>query len=267
MASDLAGYNVHRGSSAGGPYAQVNPALVVGTGWQDSGVTNETMYYYVVTAVDTSTNESSNSIEASAMPVTPPDTTPPAAPSGIAAIPGDGKVDLDWDANLASDLAGYNVHRGSSAGGLYAQVNPALVVGAGWQDSGVTSETMYYYVVTAVDTSTNESSNSIEASAMPVAPPDTTPPPAMDTVTILKANYNGKKKTLSVDATSSEGGSVTLEVFIDGVFAGTLVYNSKQNKHKGKITSLSSKPVTVRVVSDLGGEDSVGQSEIGGKGG
>ena len=61
----------------------------------------------------------------------PPDTTPPAAPSGLAATPGDGKVDLDWDANLASDLAGYNVHRGSSAGGPYAQVNLALVVGQG----------------------------------------------------------------------------------------------------------------------------------------
>lgn len=95
---------------------------------------------------------------------------------------------------------------------------------------------------------------------------------ATDTVTILKANYNWKKDELSVDASSSAGGSVTLTAEAldsSGSVLKTIIlqFNAKQGKHKGKITGLSSKPFTVRVTSNLGGEDSVGQSGIGGKGG
>ena len=168
--TDLAGYNVYRSSSAGGTYAQVNTALVASNGWEDTGLVNGNTYYYVVRAEDTSTNESSNSNEASAMPEAPVDTTPPAAPSGLVATPGDGKVDLAWGANSETDLAGYNVYRSSSAGGTYAQVNTALVASNGWEDTGLVNGNTYYYVVRAEDTSTNESGNSNEASAMPEAP-------------------------------------------------------------------------------------------------
>ena len=69
--SDLAGYNVYRATSQGGPYTQQNGSLLTNASYNDSGLTNGTTYYYIVTAVDTSSNESGSSIEASATPIAP----------------------------------------------------------------------------------------------------------------------------------------------------------------------------------------------------
>ena len=99
-----------------------------------------------------------------------PETSPPAAPTGLTANPGDGLVSLDWNDNGEPDLASYNVKRGTSAGGPYATIATGVSASA-HDDSVVTNGTTYYYVVSAVDTSANESGNSSEASATPV--PDT----------------------------------------------------------------------------------------------
>ena len=66
--SDLAGYDVYRSTTSGGPYTQANGALVTTSSYLDSGRVNGTTYYYVVRAVDTSGNESGNSNQASATP-------------------------------------------------------------------------------------------------------------------------------------------------------------------------------------------------------
>ena len=86
------------------------------------------MYYYMVTAEDVSTNESSNSNEASAGSAPPRDTAAPAPPNGLVATHGDAKVDLVWGANSESDLAGYNVYLKDNGGG-YLQINGPLVTG------------------------------------------------------------------------------------------------------------------------------------------
>jgi len=63
--SGAAGYNVKRGTASGGPYTQAaNPT---GASYMDSGLTNGTTYYYVVSAVNTA-GESANSSQASATP-------------------------------------------------------------------------------------------------------------------------------------------------------------------------------------------------------
>jgi subtilisin family serine protease len=69
---DLAGYNVYRSTTSGGPYAKINGALVGTNAYLDTGVTNGTPYYYVVTAVDTAAQESGYSNQASATPQAPP---------------------------------------------------------------------------------------------------------------------------------------------------------------------------------------------------
>ena len=65
---DLQGYNVSRSTAHGGPYTNINGALLPGSNYVDSAVVNGTTYYYVVTAVDTVGSESSDSNEASATP-------------------------------------------------------------------------------------------------------------------------------------------------------------------------------------------------------
>ena len=64
-------YNVKRSLTPGGPYSSVNSA-VHGTTFTDTGLTNGTTYYYVVSASN-SLGESGDSNEASATPAIPPD--------------------------------------------------------------------------------------------------------------------------------------------------------------------------------------------------
>ena len=103
--------------------------------------------------------------------------TPPAAPAGLAATSGDGEIMLDWNASSESDLDGYNVYRSTSSfagtDGL-APVNGSVPAGdASLTDTDVQNGTVYYYRVTAVDESGNESSLSGEVSKTPFPdPPD-----------------------------------------------------------------------------------------------
>jgi hypothetical protein len=65
---DLAGYNLYRSPTTGGPYTKVNTSLITGTAYSDTNLTNGTPYYFVLRAVDTSNNESGDSNEATATP-------------------------------------------------------------------------------------------------------------------------------------------------------------------------------------------------------
>jgi hypothetical protein len=60
-------YNVKRSATSGGPYTTVANNITA-TSYTDTGLSNDTTYYYVVTATN-SAGESPNSIEASATPV------------------------------------------------------------------------------------------------------------------------------------------------------------------------------------------------------
>lgn len=69
--SDVAGYNVYRSSSSGGPYSMINTSLNSGTAFTDNTVVSGETYYYVTTAVDNESNESGYSNQAEAVIPTP----------------------------------------------------------------------------------------------------------------------------------------------------------------------------------------------------
>ena len=60
--------------------------------------------------------ESANSAQVSATP----QATPPAAPTGVTATPGNGQVALSWTASAGA--TSYNVKRATVSGGPYAVV-------------------------------------------------------------------------------------------------------------------------------------------------
>jgi len=95
------------------------------------------------------------------------DITPPAAPTGLVALTGDGRIDLDWNDSAEGDLGGYTVYRATVFGGPYSIASGGLVGPSQFTDDGLTNGTTYYYVVTASDLTGNESMNSAEASATP----------------------------------------------------------------------------------------------------
>jgi hypothetical protein len=89
----------------------------------------------------------------------------PSIPGGLVATPGDGEVSLDWDDNSEADLEGYNVYRADIDGGPYTKIAEATV--SEYTDTGLTNGTIYYYVVTAVDNSDQESDNSSQVAVIP----------------------------------------------------------------------------------------------------
>ncbi|MBN1766746.1 MAG: glycosyl hydrolase 53 family protein [Sedimentisphaerales bacterium] len=102
-----------------------------------------------------------------AFDITGGDTTPPDAPMALAATAGDGTVSIDWDDNSEGDLDGYNIYRSTFSSSNYVQLNGALLSSSNYTDNSVTNGIIYYYIVTAVDTSNNESDPSGEESAAP----------------------------------------------------------------------------------------------------
>jgi hypothetical protein len=69
--STVTGYNVYRGTQSGGPYVALNSTAEAGTRYTDNSVQAGQNYYYVVTAVDGSGNESVYSNQAQAVVPTP----------------------------------------------------------------------------------------------------------------------------------------------------------------------------------------------------
>ncbi|PTL84294.1 glycoside hydrolase [Vitiosangium sp. GDMCC 1.1324] len=167
--SDLASYNLYRSTTSGFTPSASNRIStgVVGNTYANSGLSASTTYYYKLTAVDTSGNESSASTQASA--TTPaPDTTPPAAPTGLQATSASSsQINLTWAASAESDLKGYNVYRSTTSGFTPSASNRIAsgVTTASYASTGLNASTTYYFKLTAVDTSGNESSSSTESSA------------------------------------------------------------------------------------------------------
>ncbi|MGD0552154.1 MAG: cellulase family glycosylhydrolase [Sedimentisphaerales bacterium] len=162
---DLYGYDIYRSTTPGGQTNRLNLVRSKTSAYTDTNVAGTRTYYYVVTAVDTNFNSSADSIEVSA--TVPADSTPPAAPSGVSATGGDTIVSLDWNNNIEPDVNGYNVYRSTVSNGTYTRLNGTPLLVSEYNDISVTNGTRYYYVVTAVDTSLNESADSSPVSAIP----------------------------------------------------------------------------------------------------
>ena len=65
---DVAGFEVFRSPTPGGPYTKLNTRLVILEGLTDTTAPSGAPSYYVVKSVDTSGNESGPSVELSATP-------------------------------------------------------------------------------------------------------------------------------------------------------------------------------------------------------
>ena len=62
----IAGYNIYRSLTSGGPYGKINSSLDPNTAYDDTAVQDGTTYYYVTTAVNNQGQESGYSNESSA---------------------------------------------------------------------------------------------------------------------------------------------------------------------------------------------------------
>jgi fibronectin type 3 domain-containing protein len=152
-------YHMKRSTSSG---AETQIAAPTANTFTDTTVTNGTKYFYVVSAVNSS-SESANSNEVSATPTAP--ASAPAKPTGLAAIAGNAQISLTW--NVSTGATSYNVKRSTTTAGPFT-TTLASPTATNYVDTTVTNGTAYFYVVSAVN-STGESANSSQATATPIA--------------------------------------------------------------------------------------------------
>jgi hypothetical protein len=141
------------------------------TTYRDTAFDFGKTYLYTVRAVipaDGGTVESADSAPAIA---TARDIFPPAVPQGLVAaiIVGSptnaSEVDLSWSINAETDLAGYHVYRSEQQDTPGQLVTPDLLLSPAYRDTSVQFGHRYWYSVTAVDRSGNESAPSASVAA------------------------------------------------------------------------------------------------------
>ncbi len=143
-------------------------------------------------------------------------TPPPAAPTGVSAVPGDTQVTISWLA--VTGATRYNVYRGTVAGGQATTPVAPDVTGLSVGDRGLVNGTPYFYRVTAVGDG-GESARSIEVGATPVGaapPPD---PTTLSAFRLLRQATWGPRPG-EVDRIVANG-PVGVDVFLAEQFAAT----------------------------------------------
>ncbi len=172
--SNIVGYKLFRSLTTGGPYTQVHSGLLSSSDFYDTGLVNDTTYYYVVLARDANGNEGVLSGEVSGTPTN----FPPSAPTGLTAEPHDRHVILSWSQNPEPDFNSYYIYYSLTSGGPYEEIDNDDVTS--WYVGGLTNGVTYYFVIQAEDTSGALSPFSAEVSAIPF---DDNPPSEPDNLT------------------------------------------------------------------------------------
>ena len=99
----------------------------------------------------------------------PSDTVAPTIPKNLTGTPGHSKIDLCWDANSDSDIAYYKIYRGIISESY--ETNFTIKTTSqhlNFIDTTVISGNTYYYAVSAIDSSKNESELSTEVAKTPI---------------------------------------------------------------------------------------------------
>ena len=109
------------------------------------------VYFLKVKAVDEVGNTANESVNFTM-------DTPPRAPTGLGLVRGLNISYLSWNANVESDIAGYNVYRDG------AKINEVLITDTTYQDTNITAGVEYVYQVSAVDAAGHESERADVAS-------------------------------------------------------------------------------------------------------
>jgi hypothetical protein len=146
--SDVSGYHIYLGTTSGiydTVYTSTDTSLVI------DNLTDELPYYIGIAAFDLDMFESII-VEKTAAP-----RTIPLEPSFVQARAQWQSVELTWAPNLEFDLAGYNIYRSTDTTEAPIKLNQSLIVDTSFTDTSPENTIYYYYVITAIDQSQNES--------------------------------------------------------------------------------------------------------------
>ena len=202
----VAGYFLYRSLSGAGPFARINATALTTSTYVDTGLTNGVTYFYGITTVDGSAVESAIIGIVSATP-RKPFSSRPQEPTGVfGTLSSTGVFSIVWtpvtmDVTLSTrvELASYRIYKSSALEGPFFYrdtVNPLLTA---WQAPELVPPTVWY-LVRAMDTSDNESDDSMRVEATSV--PTTYAVSADETARVM---FTGND-ALAIRATASEQG-------------------------------------------------------------
>ena len=92
---------------------------------------------------------------------------PIAPPTGLVILPGDQSIILHWNPNAENYVSGYNVYRSLSSSGPFVKQNSSPLTAPGFCDLNVSDGQTYYYEVTALTGTSQESVPSTMISTVP----------------------------------------------------------------------------------------------------
>ena len=185
------GFNIYMDTNMGvskTSYAEKKSIKATSYTWK--GLTNGTVYYFVVTSENTNC-ESDESFEVSGVPKI--QDTLPIRPANVSAIAGDGQITIVWKTVLGA--SSYTVYW-LNVSGVDKSDNKISKVTSPYTHVGLTNGTTYYYVVTASNT-VGESDISDEKNATPKKATILVDPPIN-----VKAIANDGQVTISWDTES-----------------------------------------------------------------
>jgi hypothetical protein len=115
-------------------------------------------YSYMVQTVARQGDKVAESDLSATVSLTPVDTFPPAAPTGVHASAAPTSIELSWQRNTEPDLSGYRIYRAVGAGDFEKLAD--VSVAPSYSDRAAESGKTYRYVITALDRAGNESTRS-----------------------------------------------------------------------------------------------------------
>ena len=176
----IAGYRVYRAEAAPtataenpllkSPLARIGEMPPDSQSFRDAQFNFGVTYVYSVRSFTQYPAGALESTDSNLEVITPRDTFAPAPPQGLVVVPVPAQVDvaahteLSWAISPETDLAGYNVYRTEQAGVQPTRLNTELLLTPAFRDMNVQPGHIYFYTVTAVDGSGNESTSSAAVS-------------------------------------------------------------------------------------------------------
>jgi uncharacterized protein len=184
---NLLGYRVYWSNSATDTFAVRVAAPIADTTFTDTVEVNTLTrhVYYRITAVN---NRYIPSPFSPIIALTRPDIIPPAAPQFVSVIVSDSAVVLKWAPSPSADVRSHHLLRRRYSDSSWASLKSLGRLDSAYADKSVMANTIYEYVVEAIDSSGLHSPQSVSVVARPY---DTgVRPPVAD----LRAVYNPEKK-------------------------------------------------------------------------